>query len=147
MIPCEKVKINFYGYNHQMQFMSVVTASYTLGFLMTKIPWLVVRLKHEISKQKFLEFSFMEKMLIIQFHSMEKMLIIQFHIRKKCLFWYFHTYTFTLWNCMKEYDKHFFHRWKLYDKLFLSTREVTHLWNCWRIRSWWRQFGPYIWAD
>ena len=27
------------------------------------------RLKHEISKQKFLEFSFMEKILIIQLHS------------------------------------------------------------------------------
>ena len=74
---------------------------------MTKTPWLVFRLKHEISKQKFLEFSFMEKMLIVQLHSgfshdkkslvsvsvetqnfetklfriflMEKMLIIQLH--------------------------------------------------------------------
>ena len=61
-----------------MQFICVVTASYTLGFLMTKNPWLVFRLKHEISKQKFFEFSFMEKMLIIQFHSMEKMLILLF---------------------------------------------------------------------
>ena len=33
---------------------------------MTKNPWLVFRLKHEISKQNFLEFSFMEKMLIIK---------------------------------------------------------------------------------
>ena len=101
-----------------MQFLCMVTASYTLGFLMTKNPWLVFRLKHKISKQKAFEFSFMEKMLIIQFHSMDKMLIIQFHIWKKCWFCYFHTYTFTLWNCMKEYDKHFFHIWKLYDKHF-----------------------------
>ena len=36
---------------------------------MTKIFWLVFRLKHEISKKKILEFSFMEKMLIIQLHS------------------------------------------------------------------------------
>ena len=74
---------------------------------MTKNPWLVFRLKHEISKQNFLEFSFMEKMLIIKLLSgyshdkkslvsvsvetrnfktklfriffMEKMLIIQLH--------------------------------------------------------------------
>ena len=52
----------------------------TLGFLMTKNPWLLFRLKHEISKQNFFEFSFMKKMLIIQFQSMEKMVIIQFHI-------------------------------------------------------------------
>ena len=63
-----------------MPFISVVTASYTLGFLMTNNLWLVFRLKHENSKQKFFEISIMEKMLIIQFHSMEKMLIIQFHI-------------------------------------------------------------------
>ena len=36
---------------------------------MTKNPWLVFRLKHKISKQNFLEFFFMEKMLIIQLHS------------------------------------------------------------------------------
>ena len=36
---------------------------------MTKNPWLVFRLKHEISKQNFSEFSFMEKILIIQLHS------------------------------------------------------------------------------
>ena len=79
-----------------MQFICEVTASYSLGFLMTKNPWLVFRLKHEISKQKFFEFLFMEKMLVIQFHSMEKKLIIQFHIWKKCSFCYFLTYTFAL---------------------------------------------------
>ena len=116
-----------------MQFTCVVTASYTLGFLKTKNPWLVFRLEYEISKQICFLFSFMEKMLIIQFHSMEKMLIIkfhsmekkfiiQFHIWKNCLFCYFHTYTFTLWNCMKDYGKHFFHIWKMYDNHFLSTR-------------------------
>ena len=36
-----------------MQFICVVTASYTLGFLMTKKPRLVFRLNHEISKQIF----------------------------------------------------------------------------------------------
>ena len=36
---------------------------------MTKNPWLLFRLKHKILKQKFLEFSFMEKMLIIQLQS------------------------------------------------------------------------------
>ena len=36
---------------------------------MTKNPWLVFRLKHEISKQNFSEFSFMEKILVIQLHS------------------------------------------------------------------------------
>ena len=63
----------------------VVIASNNLGFLMTKNPWLVFRLKHKISKQKFFLFSFMEKMLVIQFHSIEKMLIIQFHIMEKKL--------------------------------------------------------------
>ena len=61
-----------------MQIICVVTASYTLGFLMTKNPWLVFRLKDEISKQKIFEFSLMEKMLIIQFHRMEKMLRLFF---------------------------------------------------------------------
>ena len=61
-----------------MQFICVVTASYTLCFLMTKNPWLLFRLKLEISKQNFFEFSFMEKMLIIQFHSMEKILSYNF---------------------------------------------------------------------
>ena len=67
-----------------MQFICVVTASYSLSFLMTKNPWLVFWLKHEISKQNLLEYSFMEKLFIIQFHRMQKMFIIQFHIWKKC---------------------------------------------------------------
>ena len=62
-----------------MQFICVITASYTLGFRMTKSPGLVFQMKHKISKQNFLVFSFMEKMLVIQFHSMEKMPIIIFH--------------------------------------------------------------------
>ena len=69
-----------------MQFICVVTGSYTLGFLMTKNPWLVFRLKHEVSKQKFFEFSFMEKMLIIQFHSMEKCLSYSFIYEKNAYF-------------------------------------------------------------
>ena len=69
-----------------MQFICVVFASYTLGFLMTKNPWLVFRLKHEISKQKFFEFSFMEKMVIIQFHSMEKCLPYNFIYEKNAYF-------------------------------------------------------------
>ena len=36
-----------------MQFICVVTASYTLGFLMTKTSWLAFQMKHEISKQFF----------------------------------------------------------------------------------------------
>ena len=78
-----------------MQFICVVTARYTLGFLMTKNPSLVFRLKHEILKQNF-EFSFMEKLLVIQFDSMERMLMVHFHLRKKCLFCYFYAYTFAL---------------------------------------------------
>ena len=50
-----------------MQFICVVTASYSLGFFMTKNPWVVFRLKHEISKQNVFEYSYMEKMYIIQF--------------------------------------------------------------------------------
>ena len=73
-----------------MQFICVVNDSHTLGFLMTKIPWLVFRLKHEISKPKFFEFSFMRKMLIIQFHSIEKMLIL--------LFSYIHFYSMKLYE-------------------------------------------------
>ena len=72
--------------NHQMQFICVVTARYTLGFLMTKNPWLVFRLKHEISKQNFFEFLFMENMLIIQFHSMEKCLSYNFIYVKNAYF-------------------------------------------------------------
>ena len=63
-----------------MQCICVETTSYTLGFLMTKNPWLVFGLRHEISKHKFFELSSLEKMLIIQFQSMEKILITQFHI-------------------------------------------------------------------
>ena len=40
IIPRENVKINVGGKNRQMQFICVVTASYTLGFLMTKSPGL-----------------------------------------------------------------------------------------------------------
>ena len=68
-----------------MQFTCVVSASYTLGFLKTKNPWLVFRWKYEISKQICFLFSFKEKMLIIQFHSMEKLLIIKFHSMEKSL--------------------------------------------------------------
>ena len=79
-----------------MHFICVVTASYTLGYLMTKTSWLVFRLKPEVSKQKFFVVSFMEKIVIIQFHSVEKMLIIQFNLWKTCLFCYFHTLNFAL---------------------------------------------------
>ena len=58
---CENVKFNLT--------LKPPNASYTLGFLMTKTPWLVFQLKHKFSKQIFLEFSIMEKMLIIQLHS------------------------------------------------------------------------------
>ena len=63
-----------------------VTASYTLGFFKTKNPWLMFRLKHETSKQKFFEFSFLEKMPIIQFHCTEKMLVMQFLLWKNADF-------------------------------------------------------------
>ena len=43
-IPCENVIINLGGKNHQMQFICVATASYNLGFLMTKSPGLVFRM-------------------------------------------------------------------------------------------------------
>ena len=62
-----------------MQLNCVVTSSYTLGFLMTKNSWLVFWMKHKISKQNIIVFSFMEKMLVIQFHSMEKCLSCTFH--------------------------------------------------------------------
>ena len=75
---------------------------------MKENPWLVFGLKLKISKLKFFEFSFMEKMLVIHFHSMEKVLIIQFRLWKKCLFCYFHTFIFALEICVKAYDKHFF---------------------------------------
>ena len=45
IIPCEKIKINLHGYNHQKQFICVVTSGYTLGFLLTKNPWVVFRMK------------------------------------------------------------------------------------------------------
>ena len=57
-----------------MQFICVVTANCTLGFLMTKNPWLEFRMKLKISKQNLFVFQFMEKMLIMQFHSVEKLL-------------------------------------------------------------------------
>ena len=60
----------------------MVIDSYTLGFLMTKNPWLVFRKKRITSKQKVFVFSFMEKMLVIQFHRTEK-----------CL-----SYNLILWN-------------------------------------------------
>ena len=72
----------------------VVTASYTQGFLMTKNPWLVFRLKHEISKQNFFEFSFLEKNHFIHFHIRKKMLILPF--------------SYIYFYSMKGYDKHFF---------------------------------------
>ena len=56
-----------------MQSICMVTASYTLGFLMTEKPWLVFRMKHKMSKQKFFVIPFME-----QFHNMEKILILLF---------------------------------------------------------------------
>ena len=61
-----------------MQFICVVTASYTLGFLMTKNSWLVFQMKHKVSKQTFCIFTY-GKMFIIQFHSMEKNFVIHFH--------------------------------------------------------------------
>ena len=80
-----------------MQFICVVTANYTLGFLMTKSPGLDFRTKFRArfskknSKYIFLVFSFMEKMLVIHFHSMKKMPIIIFHSMEKCLSCYFHS--------------------------------------------------------
>ena len=53
MIPYENVKINVVGKNQQKQFICVVIASYTLGFLMTKRPELVFRMKHKVSKEIF----------------------------------------------------------------------------------------------
>ena len=61
IFSCENVKFNLT--------LKPTKDSYTLGFLRTKNPWLVFRLKYKFSKQNFLEFSFMEKMLIIQLHS------------------------------------------------------------------------------
>ena len=61
-----------------MQIICVVPASYTLGFLRAKNPWLVFRVKHKNLKQNFLVFFFMEKKHIIQFQNMKKMLIILF---------------------------------------------------------------------
>ena len=56
----------------------MIAASYTLGFLMTRSPGLVFRMKHKFSNKNCLVFSFMEKMFVIQFHSFEKMPIIIF---------------------------------------------------------------------
>ena len=80
-----------------MQFICVVTASYTLGFRMTKSPGLDFRTRFRARFPKkiqnifFLVFSFMEKMLVIQFHSMKKMPIIIFHSMENCLSCYFHS--------------------------------------------------------
>ena len=54
-----------------MEFICMITASYTLGILKSRNPWLVFRLKHEISKKKIV-FSFMEKKFLIQFFSIWK---------------------------------------------------------------------------
>ena len=53
IIPCEIVKNNVGGKSHQLKFICVATASYTLGFLMTKSPGLVFLVKPKISKQTF----------------------------------------------------------------------------------------------
>ena len=66
-----------------MQFICVVTASHNLGFLLTKNPWLVFRLKHIFFETKFFVSLSMEKLLVIQTHIMDKMLIIHFYIMKK----------------------------------------------------------------
>ena len=80
-----------------MQFLCVVSASYTLGCLVTKNPWLVFQLKHEISKQNFFCIFVYGKNV---YHTISFM--------EKILFCYFRT--------------HFVHIWKLHDKHFLSTR-------------------------
>ena len=67
-----------------MQFICVVTASYTLGFLLTKNPG-SSSYDNKISKQIFLVFLFMEIMLTIQFLSMEKMPCLMFHSKEKML--------------------------------------------------------------
>ena len=84
-----------------MQFICVVTASYTLGFFMTKNPWLVFRLKHEISKQTIFEFSIMEKMLIIQFRSIKKACHTNSYVRKKLVLLLSYTHFYS----MKVYDR------------------------------------------
>ena len=55
MFPHKNV-LTLGGKYHKMRFICVVTASYTLGFLMTKSPGLVFRMKHKISKQTKLFF-------------------------------------------------------------------------------------------
>ena len=85
-----------------MQFICVIKASYTLGFLMTKNPWLVFRMKHKSSKQNNFVYSFMEKMLPIELHSIEKMLFIQFHsIEKTLILLFSNTYFYS----MKLYER------------------------------------------
>ena len=62
-----------------MQFICVVTAGYTLGFLMTENPWLVCFEWNTIFFNKnFYKFFFMEKALIKHFLRMEKCLSYNF---------------------------------------------------------------------
>ena len=72
-----------------MQFICVVTASYTLDFLMTKSPELVFWMKQKFSKQIFFgifiygknayqTISYYGKMPLLIFHSMENMLVMLF---------------------------------------------------------------------
>ena len=68
--PCEKSKINLHGYNRQTQFIYVITASYTMVFLMTKIFWSVFLMEHKILKQKKTFCFFIcenNEMLVVQF--------------------------------------------------------------------------------
>ena len=68
------------------------------GFFMIKSPWLVFRMKHKFSNQKFVVISIMEKCLSYFF--------IEW---KKLSFCYSHTLTHErVWSA-------FFHIWKLYD--------------------------------
>ena len=67
-----------------MQFICLITASYTLGLLMTKNPLLVFRMKHESSKQKLFVFSFMEKNRCHTISFVEKMLILLFSYTYFC---------------------------------------------------------------
>ena len=68
-----------------------VTASYTLGFLMTKCPGLMFRMKHKISKEIFFDILIYGKMIIIQFNCMEEILSYYFMFWKKGLSCYYHS--------------------------------------------------------
>ena len=85
-----------------MHFICVVTASYTLDCLKTKNPWLVFQLKLEILKQKFVVFSFMEKMPIIQFHSMENNAYHTISSMEKMLILLF---SYTYFRSMEMYER------------------------------------------